>query len=99
MQFITAGDVYDSGFKMCASLLDWCMSHPEMFEHRILCREKNFVIIKGTHIDGNGEYHFTFSNNGRSFHAYTQKFLIVVNGKACFNKFKIIRVTALEIFY
>jgi hypothetical protein len=99
MQFVTAVGVIDYGNKMCSSLLDWCMSHPEMFEQKIMCREKDFVIKKGTHIDGNGEFHFTFSNNGRSFHAYTQKFLIVVNGKACFNKFKITRVTALEIFY
>ena len=99
MQFVTAVDVIDYGNKMCSSLLDWCMSHPEMFENKILCREENFVIKKGIHIDGTGQHHFTFSNNGRCFHAYTHKFLIVVNGKACFNKYKIIRVTGLEIFY
>ena len=93
MNFILVEGVFDKNNKICSSLLKWCRKHQDLFV------SKEFIIKKGTHSDLNGEYHFTFSNNNKSYHAYVIRHLITINGTSYLDYLKITRITSLQIFY
>ena len=88
--------VYDTGYRMVNSLIDFLNNKDYT---GIFDKTDFFTIKKPPHSDGNGHIHFTFSHRGRSYHAYIDQVVTVINGVPMATKFRIKRVTALEIIY
>jgi len=88
--------VYDKNYRMINSLIDFLnkKDYKAIFDYNDV-----FTIKKQIHIDGNLEFHFTFSHKGHSYHAYTEQSITIINGTPMETRLKIKRITRLEILY
>ena len=87
--------VYDKNYRMINSLVDFLNKK----DYTVFDKNDIFTIKKQIHIDGNLEFHFTFTHRGRSYHAYTDQVITVINGTPMETKLRIKRITALDIIY
>jgi len=99
MNFVLDEGIIDLNNNICSCLLEWLTCHQELFDNKIFSKSNNFIIKKSCHLDNNNEYHFTFSNKNHTFHGYVKKYFITIDGNIQLDKFKITRITALQIFY
>lgn len=90
----TMTNVIDRGNYIINSLLD--MLYTKSYEW--IDRTDIFTIKKGIHPDGSGNYHFTFSHKGYSYHAYTTQVVTHVNGRPYVTRLRITHITRLEIW-
>ena len=84
--------VMDKGNFMINALLD--MLYVKTYDW--IDRNELFTIKKGIHIDGAGNYHFTFSHKGHSYHAYTTQIITHINGRPFVTRLRIKHITRLE---